>query len=54
MSLLNSLDIINAFQVRRNDEDYNDFRHRIDDWSPEVIAAYDVLSLKREEKKNKK
>ena len=46
MSLLDSLEIINAFHVRRDDEDFNDFLHRIDsEMSPEVTAAYDALRL---------
>ena len=43
MSLLDSLKIINAFHVQWDDEDFNDFLHRIDsEMSPEVIAAYDA------------
>ena len=46
MSLLDSLRIINAFHVQWDDEDFNDFLHRIDsEMSPEVIAAYDALRL---------
>jgi hypothetical protein len=46
MSLLDSLEIINAFHVQRDDEDFNEFLHRIDsEITPEVIDAYDALRL---------
>ena len=43
--LLGSLDIINAFHVQRDDEDYNGFTQRIDGGSREVDAAIDALHL---------
>ena len=45
MSLLGFLDIINAFHVQRDDEDYDAFTQRIDSGSSEVDAAYGALHL---------
>ena len=45
MSLLGSLDIINAFNVQRDDEDYDDFTQRIDIGTREVDAAINALHL---------
>jgi hypothetical protein len=45
ISLLGFLNIINAFHVQRDDEDYDAFTQRIDSRSSKVDAAYGALHL---------